>query len=259
MKKLLLAIALLVPVILLAQSPFDGTWKTDMGKAKFDPKPIVFSVSNGMYDCSSCAPQINVKADGMDQSVTGQAYDTIAVKEVDPHSIQVVTKKNGKTVYEQTRSTSDDGKTLHVKTTSHPPDNDKPVMAEADLDRIGAKPAAGANSTSGSWKIKKVKEEENGLLSTYKGGGNELSYSDPTGMTWTAAMDGKDNPVKGSYAFDTVSVKQAGNSGIELSFSRGGKLIEVDKMTISPDGKTMTTVSENKLSGRVSTFMAHKQ
>jgi hypothetical protein len=258
MKKLLLAIALLAPAILFAQSPFDGTWKTDLDKAKFSPKPITFSVSNGMYNCSSCAPQINVKADGQDQPVTGQAYDTIAVKEVDPHSIQVVTKKNGKTTLEQTRSASDDGKALHVKTTSHPPDSDKPVMSEADLERIGKAPA-GANATSGSWKIKKVKEEENGLLETYKGNGNELTYSTPTGETWTAKMDGQDYPVKGSYGSDAVSLKQVSDNTIEASYKRGGQLIEVDKITISPDGKTMTNVVESKLTGRVSTFVARKQ
>ena len=258
MKKLLLAITVLAPALLFAQSPFDGTWKTDMDKAKFSPKPITFSTSNGMYDCSSCAPKINVKADGTDQPVTGQAYDTIAVKEVDPHSIQITTKKNGKTTLEQSRTTSDDGKTLHVKSTSHPPDSDKPVMSEADLERIGKAPS-GANATSGSWKIKKVKEEENGLLDTYKGSGDELTWSTPTGETWTAKMDGKDYPVKGMYAYDMVSLKQAGNSGIELSYKRGGQLITVDKMSLSPDGKTMTTVSENKLTGRVSTYVAHKQ
>jgi hypothetical protein len=259
MKKLLLAITLLAPAILFAQSPFDGTWKTDMDKAKFSPKPIIFSTSNGMYDCSSCAPQINVKADGTDQPVTGQAYDTIAVKEVDAHSIQVMTKKNGKTTLEQNRTASDDGKTLHVKSTSYPPDSDKPVMSEAELERMGAKPAAGANATSGSWKIKKVKEEENGLLDTYKGSGNELTWSNPTGGTWTAKMDGQDYPAKGVNGYDMVSLKQAGNNGIEVSFKRGGQLIEVDKMTLSPDGKTMTTVAESKLTGRVSTFVAHKQ
>jgi hypothetical protein len=46
---------------------------------------------------------------------------------------------------------------------------------------------------------------------------------------------------------------------IEVSYKRGGQLIEVDKMTLSPDGKTMTTVVESKLTGRVSTYVAHKQ
>jgi len=78
-------------------------------------------------------------------------------------------------------------------------------------------------------------------------------------MTWTAKMDGMDNPVKGSNAVDSVAVKQAGNNGIEVSYKRGGKLIEVNKITVSPDGKTMTTVSENKLTGRVNTYVARKQ
>jgi hypothetical protein len=39
MKKLLAAAMLLVPAMLFAQSPFDGTWKTDLNKAKFSNKP----------------------------------------------------------------------------------------------------------------------------------------------------------------------------------------------------------------------------
>ena len=40
---------------------------------------------------------IDVKAAGQDQSVTGQSYDTISVREVDPKSIAITTKKSGKT------------------------------------------------------------------------------------------------------------------------------------------------------------------
>jgi hypothetical protein len=258
MRRLLLAIALLAPLTLFAQSPFDGTWKTNLDQTKFSPKPITFSVKDGMYDCSSCAPNINVKADGQDQAVSGQAFDTIAVKEVDPHAIQVVTKKNGKTSLEQTRTASDDGKTLTVKSTSHPMDSDQPVMAEATLERLGKAPS-GANATSGSWRIKKVSQDESGRLETYKGSGNELTWSTPTGETWTAKMDGKDYPVKGTYAFDTVSLKQVNDNTIETDYKRGGKLIEVDKISLSPDGKKMTTVVDSKLTGRVSTFVADKQ
>ena len=258
MRRLLFAIALLVPTTVFAQSPFDGTWKTNLDQAKFSPKPITFSVSDGMYDCSSCAPKIKVKADGQDQAVRGQAFDTIAVKEVDPHTVQVVTKKSGKTVTEQTRTASDDGKTLTVKSTNHPPDSSQPVLAEATLERLGKAPSGG-NATSGSWRIQKVSEDESGRLETYKGSGNELIWSTPTGESWTAKMDGKEYPVKGSYVFDTVSVKQVNDNTIELSYKRGGKLIEVDKVSLSPDGKQMTTVVDSKLTGRTSTFVADKQ
>lgn len=258
MKKLFLAVVMLAPVLLFAQSPLDGTWKTNLDKSKMSPKPITFSMNGGMYDCSSCVPKVNVKADGQDQSVTGQSYDTLAVKEIDPHTIQIVAKKNGKTSFEQTRTVSDDGKTLTLKSTSHPPDSAQPVLTEVTLERTGKAPA-GANATSGSWRIKKLNEDESGLLETYKGNGDELTFSTPTGETWTAKLDGKDYPVKGSYSFDTVSLKQLNDNTVQVSYKRGGQLIEVDKITLSPDGKTMTTVVESKLTGRVSTYVASKQ
>jgi hypothetical protein len=46
---------------------------------------------------------------------------------------------------------------------------------------------------------------------------------------------------------------------IEASYKRGGKLIAVAKRTIAPDGKRMTQVYENKLTGRASTYVAEKQ
>ena len=98
---LCLASVTAVSTMLCAQSPFDGTWRENLDQTKFSPKPIVFSVNNGMYDCSSCAPQIHVKADGQDQSVSGQAFDTVSVREVDSKSIEVKTKKDGKPEYEQ--------------------------------------------------------------------------------------------------------------------------------------------------------------
>ena len=57
MKKLLCVVLWFLPVMLFAQSPFDGTWKTNMAESKLSQKPYVFSVNNGMYDCESCVPK----------------------------------------------------------------------------------------------------------------------------------------------------------------------------------------------------------
>jgi GH15 family glucan-1,4-alpha-glucosidase len=249
---------LLAPMLLFAQSPFDGAWRTNMGQSKISPKPIVFSVKSGTYDCSSCGPQIHVKADGQDQSVTGQSYDTISVREVDPKSIEITTKKKGKTVSEQTRTTSADGNTLTVKTTNHPPDSDQTVTAEATATRIGKAPA-GSNGTSGSWRLNKINESENGLTTTYKSNGDELTMSTPTGESYTAKLDGKDYPVKGAYTYNSVSLKRMDDRTIEETDKRDGKVVEVSKITVAPDGKTMTVVATNKLTGRTSTYVAEKQ
>jgi hypothetical protein len=246
------------PASSFAQSPFDGLWRTNMNQAKISPTPIVFSVSQGLYECPSCSPKIDVKADGQDQSVTGQPYDTISVREVDSKSIAITTKKSGKTVTEQTRAVSDDGKTLAVKTTGHPENSDETVSSEATATRVGKAPA-GANRTSGSWRINKVKESENGLATTYKSSGDELSMSTPTGESYTAKLDGKDYPVTGAYGHNSVSLKRVDERTIEETDKRDGKVVEVSKMTVKPDGRTMTVVATSKLTGRTSTYVAQKQ
>jgi len=251
-------LVLLAPTLLLAQSPFDGTLPTNMDQAKLSPKPYVFSLDKGMYDCSSCSPKIHVKADGQDQPVTGQSYDAINVREVDPKSITITTKKTGKTANEQTRTVSDDGNTLTLKSTTHPQTSDQTVTAEVTFTRIGKAPA-GANGTSGSWRVNKVNESENGRTTTYKGDGDEISMSTPTGESYTAKLDGKDYPVKGAYFFNSVSLKRVDDHTIEETDKRDGKVVEVAKITVSPDGKKMTVVATDKLTGRTSTFVAEKQ
>lgn len=229
-----------------------------MDQYKPSPKPNVFSVNKGMYNCSSCSPKIDVKADAQDQPVTGQSYDTISVREVDPKSIAITTKKSGKTVTEQTRTVSDDGHTLTVKVTNHPENSDQPVIVESTATRVGKAPA-GAHATAGSWRINKVKQSENGLVTTYKGSADGLSMSQPTGQSYTAKLDGEDYPVKGSYAYNAVSLKRVDDHTIEETDKRDGKVIGVAKMTVSPDGKKMTVVYANKLTGRTSTSVAQKQ
>jgi hypothetical protein len=258
MNQLLTTVLLLFPAVLFAQSPFDGTWKTSLDASRPSPEPIVFSLSNGNYDCTTCVPKVHVKADGSDQPVTGLAHITAAVKEIDSHTIKIVVKKDGKTVSEQIRTTSENGRTLHVKVTVYPPQGAKPVVEETTSERIG-KPVAGANTTSGSWRTRKLSGPENGLLVTYKESEGELSMFTPTGSSWTAKLDGKYYPVKGSYDADSVSLRRVNDRTIELTYKDGGMTVRFNTITISTDGRTMTTVSESKLTGRVSTWVATKQ
>jgi hypothetical protein len=222
---------------LLAQSPFDGTWKTNFAESQLSQKPFVYSVNNGMYDCQSCSPKINVKTDGRDQPVTGQTYDTIAFQVVDANTVHLTAKKAGKTEFETTRTASQDGKVLTVATTIYPADGSQPYKAEG----------------------KNVNVDATGVTSTWKSVGDGLNFSTPAGVSWEAKLDGKEYPVKGTYANETVSLKQLGERSIEATFKRDGKIVSVDKITVSGDGKKMTTVADNKLTGRVSTLIDEKQ
>jgi hypothetical protein len=245
-------------VSLFAQSPFNGTWRTDVNQSKLSPKPFVFSVDKGIYLCSSFTPQIEIKADGTDQPVTNFGMDTFSVREVDSKTIAITGKKGGKTVFEVITSVSDDGNILTDKTTIHPVNSDRTVVHETIYTRIGKAPA-GANGTSGSWRMNKEKASDNDLTVTYKGSGIELSMSDPTGASYTARLDGKDYPVKGSDWFDAVSLKRFNERTIEETDKRDGKVVGVSKMTVAPDGKKMTSVYTDTETGTTSTYVAEKQ
>ena len=255
---LFLAPGLGLPALLRAQSGFDGTWHAKLDQAKFSSKPIDVSLKNGMYECSSCNPKIQVKADGQDQPVSGQPYDTISVREVDSKSIEIVTKKNGKPESEQTRVVSDDGQAMTVRTTQHSENGDQTVIAEAILTRIGTA-AAGANATSGAWRIDKVGQRENELNVTYRCDGDGLSMSTPSGESYAAKLDGKSYPVKGAYLYDSVSLKRIDDHTIEETDRRDGTVVQVSTMTVASDGKTMTVVAKSARSGRTSTYVAQKQ
>ncbi|HKD60481.1 MAG TPA: hypothetical protein VKB47_08470 [Terracidiphilus sp.] len=253
---LILSALLSAGLAAVAQSPIDGTWKTNMAQTKFSPKPNVFYLSQGWYHCISCNPTYDAKADGTDQSVTGQIYDTVVVKEADPNTIAVTTKKGGKVVSEQTRTVSADGKTLTVKTIAHPMNSDQTVTATATGKRTGVKPS-GVHGTSGEWQIVKVEQSENGLTTTYKTSGDELTMSQPTGETFTAKLDGTEAPVKGAYGYDTVSLKKINDHTIEETQKRNGNVVMVNTMTVG--GKTMKVTAENKVTGRTNTYTATKQ
>jgi hypothetical protein len=250
--------ALLATVSSSAQSPLDGTWRTQMNQTKFSPKPLVSYLSQGWYHCVSCTPAFDVKADGTDQPVTGQTYDTISVHEVDAKSIQIATKKAGTAMGEQTRTASADGKTMTVKSTFHPANGGPAVTSDVKATRVGLAPAA-INPTSGSWRIASVQQSDNGLLSTFKSNGDEITMTAPTGETYTAKLDGTEAPVKGAYGWDTVSLKQINKNTFEETDKRAGKVTDVSTITISADGKKMTVVDNDKINDRTSTYVAVKQ
>ncbi len=132
------------------------------------------------------------------------------------------------------------------------------MSEEVTFTRVGKAPA-GANGTSGSWRINKVKGSENDLITTYRASGDELSMSAPTGQSYTAKLDGEDHPVKGEYGYNSVSLRLVNDRTIEETHKLDGKVVEVVKMTVSPDGKRMTIVVTGKSTSGMSTFVAERQ
>ena len=107
--KTLIALLLFSPAS-FSQSPFDGTWLTI---APLPQKPAVYLLAKGMFRCSGCMADMEVKADGYDQKVAETAYwDTLNVQMVDAHTVEIIAKKAGKTMLTEVDAISPDGSTL---------------------------------------------------------------------------------------------------------------------------------------------------
>lgn len=262
MKKLVLVglqILLLTPVLAVAQSPFDGTWKTDLSKAQLSKKPLVYLLQDGIYQCKTCPVPFSIKANGEDQKITGYPYfDSLSVRVVDDRTLAMTSKKDGKIVGTQKRVVSSDGNTLSLEFSDSSATNADPVTGKGEWTRITKGPA-GSHAISGSWRVSMENLSNNGLTLTFKVEGDSLSMSNPTGQSYSAKLDGTEAPYKGDPGVNRVSVKGLGENTIEETDKLDRKIISVSRMTVSADGKTMTTVFENKLTGATSTFVAEKQ
>jgi hypothetical protein len=263
MKKLLwfgLLVALLMPALAMAQSIFDGTWKGDIKKAQMPKKPDVFLLQDGMFHCKTCVPPVDVKADGQDHKVAGHPYyDSVSVKVVDDRTIEETDKKDGKIVATFKIAVSPDGKTSTFEFTDSSATNADPVTGKGESVRV-AKGPAGSHAISGSWRASKMESmSDNGRTFTFKVEGDSLTMTTPTGQSYTAKLDGTDAPYKGDPGTSSVSVTRIGQSMIEETDKRDGKVISIARMTVSPDGKTMTIAVNDKLHGTTMQFVADKQ
>jgi hypothetical protein len=253
---------LFTPASLLAQTPFDGTWLLidlykDNPYVTSDGAWIV-TVNKGIFVCLSCRPRIEVKADGTDQAIAGHSFDVFNVREVDAKTIATIDKKGGKTVSESVWTVSDDGKTVIHKRIGYPENGDTDGSYEVSFTRVENGPAGG-HAFSGSWRGTKAQKVP---TFTYKSSGDELSW-EGFGESFTAKFDGKDYPVKGAVKGETgessVSLKRLDESTIEETDKVDGKVTSISKMTVSPDGKKMTTVGTSTKTGKTYTNVAEKQ
>jgi hypothetical protein len=266
MKKLslvVLPIVFLMPVLTMAQSDFDGTWKIALNKAQMPDKPDVLVLQSGNYQCKTCVPAINVKADGEDHSVTGNpSYDAISVKILGDQAIERIEKQNGKTVGTSRMTVSPDGATATVEFTDSSNTNSDPVTYKETVTRLGkARRAAGAHAISGSWRISKIESiSDNGLLLTLKVDGDRLNMNTLAGQSYSAKLDGTDAPYKGNSGISGVSVMRLGKATVEETAKRDGKAVKVTRLMVDPgDTKTMELIVTDSLHGTTTVFVAHKQ
>lgn len=243
-----------------AQSRFDGTWKLDLAQSEAPTKPELYLLQDSTYRCTTCDPPLDIRADGRDQRITGEAcYDTVSLKVIDDRTTEETDKRIGKTVGTSKMTVSSDGNSATVEWTESCNSNGDVISGTLILSRVTRGPR-GSHAVSGSWQIvKRVNLSENALFITLKLEGDTFSFADPTGQSYRARLDGTPTPITGDLTNAMVSLKRIGENTIEETEKHAGKVVKVTRFTLSTDGKTMTISIESKVNGSVRQFVAHKQ
>lgn len=239
---------------------FDGTWMTKLDTAQFPTKSANYTLDKGIYECLTCVPKVVVKADGSDQKVTGHPdYDTVAARVASADSVEIVNKKYGRIVYTETDKVSWDGNMLTQKFTDTT--EAQPVIVETTYTRLGKGPV-GAHAISGSWQMVSnvlSNVSSNALTVTYKVTVDGLQMSTPNGESYDAKFDGKFVPINGDPGHTMVSLKRINANTIEETEQQEGKIVSVERMTVSKDSKSIQVEYTDKLSEMTTKFTMEKQ
>jgi hypothetical protein len=251
-----LLLVVLFPSTSRSQSPFDGTWVIDTDKNRdfAAEKPITFSLADGIFRDGNRV----VKADGKDQKVRATGYwDTVSVRIVDKHTVEVTSKKAGKPMYTETDTVSPDGNTLTqvVKDSTEA----EAVTFESMFRRIAPASPPGAHVLSGSWQIFKQSRSANSTIITYKCTSQGFSAETPLGEKFDAKFDGKFYLIEDDPAHTMVAVKQIDANTVEMTNQRDGKIVFVVRLEVTSDGKAIHASSESKEDGNVKTWGLHKK
>jgi hypothetical protein len=190
-----------------------------------------------------------VKADGKDQAVAGQPFDSISVEIVDAKTVREIEKKDGQVVSDEKLTLADDGATAV----------DEFGNWKLRLVRVEKGPA-GAHGLSGSWKpVKMEAVSDRELLVTYKLEGEIFRMSRPTGQSFAAKLDGSEGIYRGDAEINGVVVRRIGADTIEETDKWNGKVVSVTTLTVSADGKSMKVVVKDAGDGSANEFRMLKQ
>jgi len=255
--RIVIAASLLLPVAALAASPFTGTWMTRADSMKSSGTPDVFLVMDGTYTCSSCVPEIRIRADGTDQKVTGHPYyDTVAVKVVSATAVELSDKLAGRQTVHVRLTVSPDGKTL---TGDYADDTGaKTATGSFQQRRVAAGPA-GSHAMSGSWQDARMVSGNEATRTVHYAMTADGFSSQWNGLAYSAKFDGRQYPIKGDPGHTLVEVRKIDDHTVLEIDRRLGKVTDEMHMAVASDGKSVAVIDHDLNHGRIVTFTLDRQ
>lgn len=220
-----------------ADLPYAGTWKFNAAKSDLRESTVTFTqLASGEMQFNMDGQSYKFKTDGKDYpALFGQ---TAAWKQVDANTWVITGKLNGKTLTTQTVTLSADGNTKTVsfkRSRAHGLTFDDTVVYQR---------VSGGPGLAGKWKTRSLKSSSPGFMQLAASGDDGLTLKIiDSNIVCDAKFDGKDYPATGSTVTPgfTLAIKKAGPRGVELTQKQNGKALYHSTMTVSADGKTLTS------------------
>lgn len=215
-----------------ANDPFVGKWKLNVSRSTIVDQMVVEVAGPNKYTFRfEGGPPETILADGTDQ--TGLPGTTLSVKVDDSGTLKVVRKQGGRIVVSAVWKLSEDGRILHDAFTGM--QSDGPAVTTNYV----YKRMSGTSGFAGNWEST---TEPLGLkfeLQIEPYGGEGLSFV-RQGSVKNITFDGQDHAVASATAGATVSGRRQSERALAYTDKNGGKVVDTQALTLSPDGKTLT-------------------
>jgi len=221
---------------LIAQSPWNGTWKLNQAKSHMTGDTYTLTKSADKYHYDGGSVQYDYACDGKDYPTFGG--ETVSCEE-SPTTLDSTYKQNGKLVQTTSRQLDAAGKTYTSTSTYMRPDGGKTVT-KTTFTRVGQ-----GTGMAGTWKRAATSSDHVGTF-TMQVNGNSVHYASPEEhATWDGTLDGTPAPVKGPDIPNglMVSEKLEAPNKMVSEAAIGGKVIGRAEDTLSADGKSFTEIN----------------
>jgi hypothetical protein len=237
--KIFVLLALLLPAVTMAGSPFAGTWVMQPELTTFGDHPMELMIERGGYKRIGCGTPIEVPADGADKAVKDQPlFDTMSVRLVDRRRVDVVQKMAGKVTWKGVYTVSKDPRSMTLEFDEER--TSTPVTGTIQYSRVG-EPLAAAHSLSGTWNPEKMTRlSASGLTMTIRDEEHGLALSWSDGRSAESHLDADDHPLNGYLPAAQLSVLHPRPDMLAINRKQGIFPVEVSRAFISDDGRTMT-------------------
>ncbi len=249
----LLALAAAAPCVAQAvttpagvSSRFIGTWKENESRRNLGSTPVLQFQTNadGALEELRGGPapftQV-VHLNGLPYEVNPS--DTVTWKQTGSGRFERQSVLRGQLSSIRRITISNGGNTLTEETERHLPDRTALITA------VYARTSGTGAGLAGSWTLKSLKSDKPEQIVLSGLAMNTLQYTNSTtGVTYTATLDNRPVPVTGPgvAAGSTIALlRQLDDYTIVSTLSRNGVVTSNGLITISPDGKVMTTTTTN--------------